>query len=187
MSRAPWPAAFGRGRSAPLQIDVPQRLPGGIWGPTPIGGTVSWDAQGVPVGPSSINLTAISNANQLRAEWPIPVRWELQFWLSLQCLTTDIPWNGQVGSLVMIGAIETSVESATIVQEVQLSFGPGVYPLTAAFNGVAGLGSTFPVIGQTVITRINRLELGNDQNLAGTTWAWKVNTVAGLTASGWPA
>jgi hypothetical protein len=87
----------------------------------------------------------------------------------------------------MIGAIETSVESATIVQEVQLSFGPGVYPLTAAFNGVAGLGSTFPVIGQTVITRINRLELGNDQNLAGTTWAWKVNTVAGLTASGWPA
>lgn len=148
---------------------------------------MSWDAQGLVVGPSSIDLTAISNANQLRAEWPIPVRWELQLWLSLQCLTTDIPWNGQPGSLSVIGAIETSVESATVVQPVQLSFGPGVYPLTAAVNGVPGLSSTFPVIGQTVITRINRLQLGNDVGLANTSWAWKVNTVCGLTASGWPA
>jgi hypothetical protein len=148
---------------------------------------VSWDVQGLVVGPSSIDLTAISNANQLRAEWPIPVRWELQFWLSLQCLTTNIQWGGVPGSFTVIGAIETSVESATVVQEIQLSFGPGVYPLTAAFNGVPGLGSTFPVIGQTVITRINRLQLGNDLLLAGTSWAWKVNTVCGLTASGWPA
>lgn len=148
---------------------------------------MSWDAQGLVVGPSSIDLTAISNANQLRAEWPIPVRWELQLWLSLQCLTTDIPWNGQPGSLSVFGAIETSVESATVVQGVALTFGPGVYPLTAAVNGVPGLGSTFPVIGQTVITRIARLELGNDVGLASTSWAWKVNTVCGLTASGWPA
>jgi len=139
------------------------------------------------IGPRSIDLTAISNANQLRAEWPIPVRWELQLWLSLQCLTNDTPWVGAQGSLSVIGAIETSVESATVVQRVQLSFGPGVYPLTAAVAGVPGLGSTFPVIGQTVITRIDRLELDNDLALANTSWAWKVNTVCGLTASGWPA
>ncbi len=187
MSRAPWPAAFGRGRSAPLQIDVPQRLPGGIWGPTPIGGTVSWDGQGQVIGPSSIDLTAISNANQLRAEWPIPVRFELQFWLSLQCLTSNNVWNGQIGSFSVSGAIETSVESATIVQPIELVFGPGVYPLTAAVNGVLGLGSTFPVIGQTVITRISRLQVADDGKLKNSSWSWKVNSVCGLTASGWPA
>lgn len=187
MTRAAWPSAFGRGRSAPLQIDVPQRLPGGIWGPTPIGGTVSWDPNGGVIGPTSIDLTAISNANQLRAEWPIPVRWELQIFLSLECLTSNIQWNGQTGSLLVLGAIETSVESATVVQVVQLPFGPGVYPLTAAINGVPGLSATFPVIGQTVISRITRLELANDLGLASTSWAWKVNTVCGLLSSGWPA
>lgn len=187
MTRAAWPAAFGRGRSAPLQIDVPQRLPGGIWGPTPIGGEVEWDFQGAVVGPKSIDLSAISNANQLRAEWPIPVRWELQLGLSLQCLSAPIDWNGAVGSFDLRGGIESNVESATVIQPVRLVFGPGVYPLQAAVSGIPGLGSTFPVVGQTVITRLDRLVLADDVALASTRWAWKVNTVCGLTSSGWPA
>lgn len=186
MSRAPWPAAFGRGRSAPLQIDVPQRLPGGIWGPTPLTGTVSWDAQGFPTvqGPQSLTAT---NQSLLRAEWPIPVRWELQLGLELSPVSGGgTIWNGATAALNVRGTIESSVESASVTQGVQLVFGPGVYPLQAAVNGIAGLGSTFPVIGQTVIVRLNELEQAPDVNLSGQTWRYTVSCVCGLTSAGWP-
>lgn len=186
MSRAPWPAAFGRGRSAPLQIDVPQRLPGGIWGPTPLTGTVSWDAQGNPTTQGTQSLTA-TNQSLLRAEWPIPVRWELQLGLELSPVSGGgTIWNGATGALNIRGSIESSVESASVTQGVQLVFGPGVYPLLAAVNGIPGLSSTFPVIGQTVIVRVNELEQAPDLNLAGQTWRYTVSVVCGLTSAGWP-
>lgn len=186
MTRAAWPAAFGRGRSGPLQINVPQRLPGGIWGPQPISGTVSWDAQGLPtvVGPQSLVQTSQS---LLRAEWPVPTRWELQLGLQLVCIQGGATaWNGATGALNLRGSIESSVESASVTQAVQLIFGPGVYPLTAAVQGINGLSSTFPVIGQYLVARIDSLEQQPDVALASTTWQWTVSCVCGLTSAGWP-
>lgn len=186
MTRAAWPSAFGRGRAAPLQVDVPQRLPGGIWGPPPIGGTVSWDAQGLPVGPTTISLAATSQS-LLQAEWPVPTRWELQLGLELSCIAGGpATWNGATGSLNIKGHIESSVESAMVSQGVQLIFGPGVYPLQAAVNGIPGLSSTFPVMGQVVRVKIDEVVLGPDLALAGQSWAWTVQCVCGLTSAGWP-
>lgn len=186
MTRAAWPAAFGRGRVAPLQIDVPQRLPGGIWGPTPLSGEVSWDAQGAPTIVGAQSLVA-TNQSLLRAEWPIPTRWELQLGLVLAPVSGGATtWTGGTGALNITGSIESSVESASVTQAVSLIFGPGVYPLTAAVQGINGLSSTFPVIGQTVFVRIDALEQGFDVNLAGQTWRWTVSCVCGLTSAGWP-
>lgn len=91
-----------------------------------------------------------------------------------------------MGALNIKGHIESSVESAMVSQGVQLIFGPGVYPLTAAVNGIAGLASTFPVIGQVVRVKLDEVSLAPDLSLASTTWQWTVNCVCGLTSAGWP-
>jgi len=186
MTRAAWPSAFGRGRSGPLQVDVPQRLPGGIWGPTPITGVVSWDVQGNPTvqGVQSLNATTQS---LLRAEWPIPTRFELQLQLALAPVAGGATtWSGSPGALNLLGSIESSVESASVTQEVNLLFGPGVYPLTAAQAGVMGLSNTFPVIGQTVIAKVDRVLQTPDLALANQSWRWTVSAVCGLLSAGWP-
>ena len=186
MTRAAWPSAFGRGRNAPLQIDVPQRLPGGIWGPTPLTGVVSWDGNGNPTA-QGVQSLAATTQSLLRAEWPIPTRWELQIQLALSPVSNATTWTGAGGVLLLLGSLESSVESAAVVQEVRLGeYGPGVYPLTAAVNGVQGLGATFPVIGQTVILKVDGVEQGPDLNLANQTWRWTVSAVCGLTSAGWP-
>ena len=195
MTRAAWPSAFGRGRSAPLQIEVPQRLPGGLWGPQPIGGTVSWDAQGAPINPTTgigvaqLDLSlADTSQNLLQAEWPIPTRFELQLGLTLSCVAGGpATWSAAAGAFSVLGRIEGNVESAQVTQNVNLFFGPGAYPLTAAINGVPGLGSTFPVMAQVVRVRIDQVRALPDFTLAGQTWAWTVSALCGLTSAGWPA
>ena len=185
MTGTRFPSAFGRAQAGPLQVSIPSRLPGGLWGPQPIGGVVEWDANGGPLTPT-VNLASTSQA-LLQSEWPIPTRWELQLGLTLTCLTGPQAWNGQTGAFDLRGSITSSVESAEVVQAVQLSFGPGVYPLTAAVNGIPGLSSTFPVIGQTVRVKFDSILCGLDFNLASTRWAWSVSTVCGLTSAGWPS
>lgn len=186
MTGARFPAAFGRAQAGPLQVSIPSRLPGGLWGPQPIGGVVEWDAQGLALN-ADVNLAASTSQSLLQSEWPIPTRWELQLGLTLQNLSNGQPWSGQTSAFNLRGSIVSSVESAEVVQDIQLVFGPGVYPLTAAVNGVMGLGSTFAVIGQTVRVRFDRLLCNNDLGLAGTRWAWSVSTVCGLTSAGWPS
>jgi len=194
VTRAAWPAAFGRGRAAPLQVDVPQRLPGGLWGPQPISGTVAWDNQGAPINPatgSGVNVLDLSLADTsqalLQAEWPIPTRFELQLGLSLSCVAGGpASWNAAAQAFTVLGSIEGSVESATVTQVVSLPFGPGAYPLLAAINGVPGLSTTFPVIAQVVRVRLTSVRALPDLTLAGQTWAWTVNAVCGLTSAGWP-
>ena len=194
MTRAAWPSAFGRGRAGPLQIDVPQRLPGGLWGPQPIRGQVSWDAQGAPINPATglgvpvLNVSlADTSQSLLQAEWPIPTRWELQFSLDLACIAGGpATWGAAPGAFDVVGSIESSVESAMVTQVVALPFGPGCYPLTAAINGVPGLTTTFPVIGQFVRLRVSRITAVIDPTLAGQTWAWTFSALCGLTSAGWP-
>lgn len=194
MTRAAWPAAFGRGRTGPLQVDVPARLPGGLWGPQPVSGTIAWDNQGAPIDPATgigVNALTLSlaNTNQalLQAEWPIPTRWELQIGLELTCIAGGPTiWTAAAGALNIIGHVESSVESAMVSQQVQLVYGPGVYPLQAAVQGIPGLASTFPVIGQTVRARIDELRALPDATLVNTAWRWTVSSVCGLTSAGWP-
>ena len=73
-----------------------------------------------------------------------------------------------------------------VSQQVELIFGPGVYPLQAAVNGIPGLSSTFPVMGQVLRVKIDEVVLAPDLALAGQSWAWTVNVVCGLTSAGWP-
>ena len=194
MTRAAWPSAFGRGRAGPLQIDVPQRLPGGLWGPQPISGTVAWDNQGAPINPatgSGVSVLTLSLADTsqclLQAEWPIPTRFELQLGLSLSCVAGGpASWTAATQAFTVLGVIEGSVESATVTQVVSLPFGPGAYPLTAAVSGIPGLGSTFPVIAQVLRVRLSAVQATPDPTLAGQTWAWSVNALCGLTSAGWP-
>jgi hypothetical protein len=185
MTGARFPQAFGRAQAGPLQVSIPSRLPGGLWGPQPISGVVEWDAQGDP----SVRKVSLQGTSQslLQTEWPIPTRWELQLGLALTCLNGSQAFNGATGSFNLRGAIVSSVESAEVSQAVELVFGPGVYPLVAAVNGVLGLGSTFAVVGQTVRVRFDRIDLAPDRALASTRWAWTVQTVCGLTSAGWPS
>ncbi len=136
-------------------------------------------------GEQSLNSTTQS---LLRAEWPIPTRFELQIQLALSAVAGGVTtWTGNSGALNLIGSIESSVESASVTQEVNLLFGPGVYPLTAAINGgIQGLSATFPVIGQTVILKFDRVLQTPDVALAGQTWRWTVSAVCGLLSAGWP-
>lgn len=187
MTGARFPSSFGRAQAGPLQVSIPSRLPGGLWGPQPISGVVSWDANGAPLVSGFQSLDA-SSQSLLQTEWPIPTRWEIQLSLSLVCLQGGLTaWVGSNFALNVQGHIDSSVESAAIRTDVSLPFGPGPYPLIAAVNGIQGLGSTFPVIGQTVRLRIDGLTQTFDPSLSGSTWQWTVNAVAGLTSAGWPS
>jgi hypothetical protein len=73
-----------------------------------------------------------------------------------------------------------------VTQAVNLPFGPGCYPLTAALNGIPGLATTFPVIGQFLRVRVTRITAVIDPTLANQTWAWTFSALCGLTSAGWP-
>lgn len=193
MTRARFPDAFSRSRSGPLQVTVPSRLPGGLWGPPPIGGTVSFDPNGFPLdpatgGPQPIVLISLAETSRslLQTDWPIPTRWELQFGLSLTCITGGFStWPGAVGTFALTGAITGSVESSSVTQVFSLVNGPGAYPFQAAVSGVSGLGSTFPIVAQQVRVQADSITLASDpalQTLAGSTWAYSFSALAGLTS-----
>lgn len=168
-----------------------------MWGQIPLTGTFSFDGNGVPIDPATglpaVGGVIIDVRNDLRAlqaqtEWPIPTRWELQIGLTIGPNTsagTSVPWTGGIGAAQFVGAIESAIESATIVEPLNLIFGPGTYPLTAAIAGVPGLGNTFPVIAQQVRVRVAQVILNSDPGLASgftTTWNWTISTLIGLTA-----
>lgn len=186
------PPGYGRVRTEPLQLAVPSRLPGGVWGQTPLTGTFQYDSNGFPFdpntgGPSAQVVYDLRNGSQnlSQTEWPIPTRWEIQIGLTITCIAGGAgPWPGATGTLNLQGTIETAIESASAVQAIQLVNGPGVYPFVAALAGVLGLGPTFPVIAQQVRVRFDRLTLLADPALSGpaTTWSWSVSTMIGLTA-----
>lgn len=134
-------------------------------------------------------MSSLGNTTQslLQAEWPLPTRWELQIGLGLTCIAGGpAQWSANNGTFSVRGVLESSVESAMVTQVVDLSFGPGVYPLTAAQAGVLGLSNTFPVIGQVLRVRLTDIVLGSDPVLGGQTWSWNVNVLCGLLSAGWP-
>lgn len=186
------PPGYGRAIDAPLQLAVPRRLPGGVWGQQPLTGTFSYDANGFPIDPATqapagsvlIDLSSTSQG-LTQTEWPIPTRWEIQIGLVITCVNgTFSSWPGASQTAGFQGGIETAIESAGIVQPISLIFGPGVYPFVAASAGIPGLSATFPVVAQQVRVRYQRVELVSDPNLSGlpSTWAWSINTMIGLTA-----
>lgn len=187
------PPGYGRAIDAPLQLAVPRRLPGGVWGQQPLTGTFTYDANGFPLDPatglptSSVVIDLANTSQGLsQTEWPIPTRWEIQIGLVLTCTNGAFPsWPGANQTAAFQGGIETAIESAGIVQPINLNLGPGVYPFVAASAGVLGLSATFPVVAQQVRVRFLQLQLVSDPNLAAqisSTWAWSISTMIGLTA-----
>lgn len=188
-------ARYGRGRVGPLQAVTPIRLPGGVWGPPPASGVVSFDAQGVPVaGVGPIDPTVVSSS-LARSEWPLPVRWEAQLFLGLERLSyvgnppAPAPtWPAvNPAAFSVEGLLQWRIESAQAELAVNLPLGPGVYPLVPALAGVPGLGATFALIAQQVECRMVRVTGIGDPALANTTWRWSVAFLLGLTSAGWPA
>lgn len=185
---------YGRLLDGPLQLAVPRRLPGGVWGSPPLTGRFSFDGNGIPIDPAnglpSFFTVLIDVRNDLRAlqsqtEWPIPTRWELQIGVLIEPdteLGTAIPWPG-INAASFLGSIDTSIESASVAQPLQL--GPGVWPLVAAQANTPGLTATFPVVAQQVRVSFFQVVLNQDRNLAigqTTNWVWKISTMIGLTA-----
>lgn len=188
------PPGYGRAIDGPLQLAVPRRLPGGVWGQAPLTGTFSYDGNGFPLNPSTgapQNLVVIdlgsTSQGLTQTEWPIPTRWEIQVGLTLTCTNGVFSsWPGALQTANFQGAIETAIESASVVQPLALNLGPGVYPFLAASLGVTGLGVTYPVVAQQVRVRYLQVQLNADPNLStggvSSTWAWSVATMIGLTA-----
>ena len=182
---------FGRGRVGPLQAVTPTRLPGGVWGPPATTGIISFDSQGVPLegfGPVPAGTVALTSA---RAEWPLPVRWEVQLFLAVALkdykgTPPAPPPDWSLNALAIEGLLQWRVESAQAEQPLGLVYGPGLYPFLAAINGVPGLSSTFPLIAQQVETRVVRVGGTGHPSLADTSWEWSVSTILGLTSAGWP-
>jgi len=190
------PPGYGRTLDDPLQLAVPRRLPGGVWGQVPLGGVFSFDQNGSPIDPATglpAAVVVLDVSNDLRSlqaqtEWPIPTRWELQFGVSIGPDTasgTGATWTGGPATASFFGTLDTSIESASVSQQLVFNNGIGVYPFTAAQTGVAGLGVTFPVIAQQVRVRFGGIVLVQDPALAlgvTTTWRWSISTMVGLTA-----
>lgn len=193
MTRAAWPSSFGRGRSAPLQVDVPQRLPGGTWGAPPASGTLVYDAQGLPIVKNGSTVTGSASAGLCQAEWPMPCRWECQLGVSIEPINGNVPWNNLASSDVfrIFWQIVASVESAAFPYiYVAGRVGPGLYPYAyneqnPGFNPTGG--STLVFMAQTLRASIVRFEVNADVNLANTQWAWSSTCLLGLTSSGVPA
>lgn len=185
---------FGRGRVGPLQAVTPTRLPGGVWGPPPVSGLVSFDAQGVPSsGYGGIDATSVSSS-LVRAEWPLPVRWETQIFLDLQRVSyvgnppaPAADWPAPVGAFNLRGLLQWRIESAAAQLVIELPYGPGLYPLVAALQGAPGLGPTFAIMAQQVESRFLSVEGIGDPSLANTTWRYSASILLGLTSAGWPA
>jgi len=194
MSGTRWDGRYGRGRVGPLQAETPVRLPGGIWGPPPIVGRVTFDNNGIPTsGLGRIDPT--QRAQSLaRTEWPFPVRWELQYYLSLTRVAFNplvpVPeqWPAPAGALTVTGLAQWRIESASAEQVISLAFGPGVYPFVLASQGIPGFASTtFAVVAQQIETQIVEISGTGDPSLGGSTWEWSCCPMIGLTSAGWPA
>jgi hypothetical protein len=185
---------FGRGRVGPLQAVTPTRLPGGVWGPPPVSGLVSFDAQGTPSsGYGAIDATSVSSS-LVRAEWPLPVRWEVQVFLDLQRIAyvgnppaPPPDWSAPIGAFGVRGLLQWRIESASAQLPIDLVLGPGLYPLTAAIQGVPGLGATFAFMAQQVEARFLTVDGIGDPSLANSTWRYSASFLVGLTSAGWPA
>ena len=185
---------FGRSRVGPLQALTPTRLPGGVWGPPPITGLVSFNVQGAPLTGFGALDPATVSASLVRAEWPMPGRWEAQIFLGLERVSyTGNPpapfpsWPGVADALSVNGLLQWRIESAQAELPINLPLGPGPYPLTAALAGVPGLGATLPIMAQQVEARFLTVTGNGDPQLANQTWRWSVNFLLGLTSAGWPA
>lgn len=188
MTGARFDARYGRGLVGPLQIDVPDRLPGGLWGPPPATGLVSWDMQGAPLsgfGPVDRNLAGL-----MRAEWPIPVRWELQIALALTHISGG---NGEhiwsPGDFRLFLQIRSYVESASATQDVVLEYGPGIYPLIQNIVWSENKPLTYALTAQRIEAEVLSIEdngIGG-QAIHGATYRWAVAFLPALTSAGWPA
>jgi len=197
MSGQQWDGRYGRGRVGPLQALTPVRLPGGVWGPPPATGTVTFNAQGFPsAGVGAVPASVVSSSTA-RAEWPMPVRWEAQLWLGIERVSYTgnppapvpvwpIPTNNTVAFSVN-GSLQWRIESAQANLPVQLPLGPGVYPFKPAVLGAPGLGATFALIAQQVEFSVLSVEGIGDPLLANSTWQWTVSFLLGLTSAGWPS
>lgn len=182
-----WDSRFGRGRTGPLQIDVPVRLPGGLWGPPPATGIVSWDAQGNPE--SGFGVIPSASSGLTRAEWPLSVRWEVQVALSLQCLGggNNPNYSFGPGDFRLFFQMMSYVESASARQELVLEYGPGIYPAVQNLVYSEGKPSTYVLTGQRIELSVLNIEDNGLVQLAGSSWRWTVSFLPALTASGWPA
>lgn len=195
MSGQRWDGRYGRGRVGPLQAETPVRLPGGVWGPPPIVGLVVFDNNGLPVSGLGRVDPAQRAQSLARTEWPLPVRWELQYFLSLTRVAFNplvpVPeqWPAPVGALSVRGSLQWRIESAAAEQLIELPFGPGVYPFVLASQGVPGFEglTTFSVVAQQIETQIVEIVGTGDPSLGGSTWQWSCCPMIGLTSAGWPA
>lgn len=190
-----WDGRYGRGRTGPLQAETPVRLPGGVWGPPPVTGEVSFDANGFPATGFG-RLDPLQRSNSLaRTEWPIPVRWELQYYLSLTRVSfnpaTPVPevWLAPPGAFRMLGNLTWRIESASAEQSIDLLFGPGMYPFLLASNAVPGFEglTTFSVVAQQIESQLFEIAGRGDPSLGGSTWRYTASAMIGLTSAGYPA
>ena len=190
-----WDGRYGRGRTGPLQAETPIRLPGGVWGPPPVVGTVSFDNNGFPLAGFG-KLDPLQRSNSLaRTEWPLPVRWELQYYLSLTRVSFNplapVPeqWPAPVNAFSIRGLLQWRIESAAAEQQIELPFGPGLYPFLLAQNAVPGFQglTTFAVVAQQIETQIFEIAGIGDPSLGGSTWQYSCCPMIGLTSAGYPA
>lgn len=184
---------FGRSRVGPLQAATPTRLPGGVWGPPPITGLVSFDAQGAPLTGFGALDPATVSASLVRSEWPLPVRWEVQIFLGLERVSyvgnppAPFPrWPNAPDALSVNGLLQWRIESAQAELEINTPLGPGPYPLVPALAGVTGIGATLPIMAQQVEARFLTVTGIGDPQLANQTWKWSICVLLGLTSAGWP-
>ena len=183
-----WDPRYGRGRTGPLQADVPIRLPGGVWGAVPATGFLTYDTNGTPRPPGT-QSGPVTGQNRIlcQSEWPIPCRWELQFGVQLE---GPAPWTSLANTDAFIAhfSVHAFVESASYVWKIPVGgSGPGVYPYQRdVANGFSPTGGTFPLIAQSLRIELERLEINTDSFLADTRWQWSVVPLLGLTSAGWP-
>lgn len=187
---------FGRARVGPLQADVPVRLPGGLWGPPAATGIVEYDPNGGPT--NGWGAVAPANATLGQTEWPIPVRWEVQASVQLALVSGTVlnnqwPQNSATTAFQARFRVISSVESATGVDEVDLEFGPGLYPARNNVHHQLQPNRPYPWSQSYVYTASTlRFELVSltgqvEAALASTSWRWSISILPALTSAGWPA
>jgi hypothetical protein len=191
-----WDGRFGRARVGPLQADVPTRLPGGLWGPPPASGIVEFDPNGGPT--NGWGPVASANATLGQSEWPLPVRWEVQASVTLTLVSGTIvgsvwPQNSAAQAFAARLRVISSVESATGVDEVDLAFGPGLYPPRNNFHHQLQPNRPYPwsqsyvYTAQTLRFELVSLTGQQEASLASTSWRWSLSILPALTSAGWPA
>ena len=137
------------------------------------------------------------SSSTARSEWPIPVRWECQFWLGIERVSyTGNPPNPSpvwpipvtnTAAFSVNGLLQSRIESAQATLPVELPLGVGLYPFKFATNGVPGLGATLPLVAQQIEFSVLSVEGIGDPALANTEWRWTVAFLLGLTSAGWPS